>query len=399
MASGGEVLMELEHIREVVGAGEAAPAEGRDRDRLVADLAAERPRQRGRPPGAGEELARDAHRPAGARPWPPHPRRGIVGGMKLLDLSSSAARQALATGAPVFLPVNPVEYHGPHLPLHTDGLIAAGLIRDLHAALARRRNGWPLLVAADLEVGCEVVPGPGSRPVPYADVCAVVGRAAGALADLGARRVVLMTFHGSPLHNLALSRAVRLLEGRGVRAVAPFNLILRRMIAGDTELLAELGAGGAAAVVDVLEELHAGMFETSLVLHYAPDAVHPGYVDLPPCPSPTPVAPLAAAARAARALGRRELAAELDFAARGLGWFALRPFPAYTGRPAAASAAAGSALARRIVGEGAPVVLDVLEGRVPAPPPVMTWVAGLSLGGRVGSPRVPPEAVAVRTLG
>ena len=35
----------------------------------------------------------------------------------------------LATGAPVFLCVNPVEYHGPHLSLHNDRLISEGVAR------------------------------------------------------------------------------------------------------------------------------------------------------------------------------------------------------------------------------------------------------------------------------
>ena len=33
----------------------------------------------------------------------------------LLDLPHSRARSLLSRGAPVYLPVNPVEFHGPHL--------------------------------------------------------------------------------------------------------------------------------------------------------------------------------------------------------------------------------------------------------------------------------------------
>ncbi|HEY4219853.1 MAG TPA: hypothetical protein VGO62_00890, partial [Myxococcota bacterium] len=51
------------------------------------------------------------------------------------DLPHSEARRALSSGAPVFLLVNPVEFHGPHLPLHNDELIALGLARDLHERL------------------------------------------------------------------------------------------------------------------------------------------------------------------------------------------------------------------------------------------------------------------------
>ncbi|HEY3354357.1 MAG TPA: creatininase family protein [Polyangia bacterium] len=325
--------------------------------------------------------------------------------MQLLERSSTAARATLASGAPVFVPVNPIEYHGPHLPLRTDGLVAAGLIRDLHAALAARRQGWPLLVVPDLEAGCDPVPGPGSRPVSYPRLRELVEGTCAALASLGARRVVLMTFHGSPLHNLALEAGVQLLRRRGVRAVAPFHLVLRRLIDGAgqsvaAEALAEVTDPEERASIarDLGRDIHAGFLETSLALHYAPASVHPRYVDLPPCPAVTPAAPLAAAARAARALGRRELAGELDFAAHGLGWYALRPFPAYTGRPHRATARAGAALAARIVAEGMPMVLEVLDGRAAPPPPVMTWAASLSLGGRVGLPQVPLSDVASGVL-
>ena len=324
--------------------------------------------------------------------------------MKLLDLSNTAAREALATGTPVFLPVNPVEYHGPHLALRTDGLICAGLIRDLHAALTARHPGWPLVAVADLEAGVGPVPGPGSRAVPYEVVRGLVETACRALADLGARRVILMTFHGAPLHNLALDAGLRLLERRGVRAVAPFHLVLRRLIDGEGALFEDVFRGvkdpteRAGMIRDMGHDFHAGFLETSLALHYAPKSVHPRYAELPPCPAVTPAAHFSAAARAARLLGQRALAAELDFAAYAFGWHGLRPFPGYTGRPHRASREVGAFLARRIVAEGAPVVLDVLEGRADPIPPPMAWVGPLTLRGRFGPPLVPAAAIATAAL-
>ena len=64
--------------------------------------------------------------------------------IRLYDLPNDAARRLLATGVPVYLPVNPVEYHGPHLSLHTDRLISRGLTDrerahpDLQAAASGR---------------------------------------------------------------------------------------------------------------------------------------------------------------------------------------------------------------------------------------------------------------------
>ncbi len=129
------------------------------------------------------------------------------------------------------------------------------------------------------------------------------------------------------------------------------------------------------------------------MLHYAPDSVSNDYVRLPPCPPLVPNPALAAAARTLRSLGRRDLARELDFAAVGLGWFALRPFPGYTGRPHLARSKIGAHLAARFVEEWAEPMRRVLLEGAPWPRPIMRWTAWLSLGGRIGSTVIAHDAI------
>jgi creatinine amidohydrolase len=312
--------------------------------------------------------------------------------ISLFDQPHAEATRLVATGAPVFLTVNPVEYHGPHLSLHNDRLISRGLARDLHARLAASHPEWPFLVGSDLEVGVEPCPGRGTRQVHFQTVRTLVVEACRALHALGARRVVLMTFHGQPLHNLALQAGVDWLTARGVLALAPFNIALRRLL-----MLDELGAFAdvlepiadpddrAAVERELKNDFHAGFFETSVALHYAPQSVSSLHKALPPCPPIVPDARLRAAAVAARALRREVLARELEFAAFGVGWNMLRPFPGYTGRPHLASAACGTRFARYIVDAYQPIAEAVLEGREAPPPPIMPWMAALSAGGRVGA--------------
>src|SRR5260370_37827125 len=137
------------------------------------------------------------------------------------------ARALLAAGAPVFLPVNPVEYHGPHLSLHNDGLVSRGLARDIHAVLAQSEGDWPCLVTSDLEVGVDPCPGPGTRATPFRQVRSLVLEACRRLVELGAQRVVLVTFHGGPMQQIAPHARVRAMRAHGVRAPAPLNLLLR----------------------------------------------------------------------------------------------------------------------------------------------------------------------------
>ena len=134
----------------------------------------------------------------------------------LLALPQREAARLFADGAPLFLPVNPVEYHGPHLSLHNDAHVSGGLARDLHARLF---PDAPLLVARDLELGVEPCPGPGTRNSPFALVASAVREATRAAVELGARKIVFVTFHGAPMHAHALDDGIGEAERLGARAV------------------------------------------------------------------------------------------------------------------------------------------------------------------------------------
>ncbi len=314
-----------------------------------------------------------------------------------LSLPHDEARRLLATGAPVWLPVNPVEYHGPHLSLHNDHLLSVGLVRALHPRVAPDQ---PLVLCPDLELGVEPCPGPGSRAVPYGAVRRAVVAACDALADLGATNVALMTFHGAPLHAAALEAGVRRLTARGVRAAAPFNRLLREMLFIDVaeyeDVLALVpGADDRAAVRDGLPwDFHAGFFETSLALHYAPDSVSPRYRELPPCAPVRPTPALAGLGGLARRLGANTFARELGFAAVGTAWSGLRPFPGYTSSPHLASAEVGAGFAALLEARFAELLSAVFAGQAASPPPIMRWLRWVSLGGRLGNLHVPNDAVA-----
>ena len=305
--------------------------------------------------------------------------------VRLADLPHRDAARLLDSGVPAWVCVNPVEYHGPHLSLHNDRLVSEGLCRHLHARL------WPsepLLLCDDLEVGVEPVPGPGTRAVPFATVRTLVVDAARALHALGARRVVVMTFHGAPLHNLAIHAGVEWLAAHGVPAVAPFHRLMDQLVEPSEALLDRAVAAvpperRAIARAELPHDYHAGTFETSLALWLAPASVSPVYRELPDCPEIQPDGALLRASAIAAALGRRRVSAELRLAAWGVGWQKLRPFPGYTGRPSWATAEIGESFGRLLIDEYAKAATEVLAGRSPHPPAVMSWLAWATLGGRL----------------
>ena len=300
------------------------------------------------------------------------------------------ARALLATGAPVYLTVNPTEYHGPHLSLHNDRLVSRGLVRALHEHLAVDTD-WPLLFADDLEIGVAPCPGIGSHHARFQTVQALVTESCRAIAELGAQRVVIMTFHGAPLHNVALHAGIELLEARGIPAVAPFHAVLRELAGRDdvsqyADALAPIAdaADRAQVLAELPTDYHAGFFETSMAMHLAPASVSESHREVPPCPPVTPDPKVRAMAQIARRLGRDALAREIELAAFGLGWNALRPFPGYTGRPHLASAASGEVFTRYFLDQLVPLVRDVFEGRRETPKPIMRWLAPLTANGRLG---------------
>jgi creatinine amidohydrolase/Fe(II)-dependent formamide hydrolase-like protein len=309
--------------------------------------------------------------------------------MDPLSMPHGAAREALATGAPVFLCTDPVEYHGPHLSLHNDALIGRGLAGALHARLARHRPEWPLLVTANLEVGVEPVPGLGSRGTPLPRAKELIRAACRSLVELGARRVVLTTFHGSPFHAIALEAGAELLREAGVPSIQPLNAVLTAFGSADAREYEDVyatvddPADRARVMADLPFDLHGGFTETSLALYLAPESVSPRWRQVPPCPPVRPDPLFDRAARAAASAGKAALAAELATMAFFAGWLRLRPFPGYTSSPHLATAEAGRRLLDRVLDRLEPLVLDVLEGRAAPPPPIMGWVAAATLDGRL----------------
>lgn len=324
--------------------------------------------------------------------------------MKLFS-DESLASAALARGVPAFLLVNPIEYHGPHLSLRNDHLVSAGIARDLHAYLAARSGepaeDFPLLVTRDLDVGVEPTAGPGSVFVSYREVRRAVVEACEELRRLGAKKVVFVTFHGSPLHAFALEAGVEWLRERGIVAFSPMNLLL-------TELLEADGARYAAAyaqvsdealrarlLADVATDFHGGYFETSLALHYARSSVRAFYTRVPDCPpfaeGPTAKRLLAFLAR----VGFARAAKEIGLVVRGASWMALRPFPGYTGVPRLASEEAGAAFAELLLALYGPAAERVLSFGARSPAPPLGWVRFLTLYGHLG---VPTPASAMMTF-
>ena len=320
--------------------------------------------------------------------------RGLVPVIFLHEIPHHDARRLLESGAPVYLGFNPVEYHGPHLPLACDRLIGDGVLGMFSARMARRFPDWPVLVARSVDCGVEPTSGRGSRRQRYRDVRRIVRESCRALLELGAQRIVLHSFHGSGLHNLALEDGVQLVRAEGRQAIAPFHIVLREMMDLDAERYAPAFAHiedpeeRAAMIAGLSMDFHAGFFETSLAMHFAGDAVSSRHVELPPCPPFGRDGLLSFLSNLTDAIGHPSAAREMSFAADAMGWPKLRPFPGYTGRPHRARAASGVFFAEQIVERYEDAAVAVFERGEAPPAPVMEWLRPLSGWGSLEATKI-----------
>jgi creatinine amidohydrolase len=164
----------------------------------------------------------------------------------------------LSPDAVAVLPVGAIEQHGPHLPLSTDLVVADTLARDAVAAFGDELD-LVLLPSLAYTKSNEHAWSPGTMWLSATTMLAVLDDLARCLATTPVRRLVFLNGHGgnSALLQVA-SRDIRLAHGLRTFVMHPSVPPDQ----GGTSPAGELGMG-----------IHAGVEETSLLLHLRPDLV------------------------------------------------------------------------------------------------------------------------------
>jgi creatinine amidohydrolase len=156
------------------------------------------------------------------------------------------------------LPVGSAEQHGPHLPLNTDFVVADSLARDVVAGYGDELN---LLLLPSLAVSKsnEHAWSPGTLWLSAATLLTVLDEIARCVATTPVRKLVFLNGHGG--NSALLQVASRdILLAHGLRTFVMHPSVPPDQ--GGTSPAAELGLG-----------IHAGVEETSVMLHLRPDLV------------------------------------------------------------------------------------------------------------------------------
>jgi creatinine amidohydrolase len=164
----------------------------------------------------------------------------------------------LNPGAIAILPVGSAEQHGPHLPLNTDFVVADSLARDVVAA---RGDDLGLLLLPSMAVSKsnEHAWSPGTLWLSAATLLTVLDEIARCVATTPARKLVFLNGHGgnSALLQVA-SRDIRLAHGLQ-------TFVMHPSVPPDQ--------GGVSPTAEFGMGIHAGVEETSVMLHLRPDLV------------------------------------------------------------------------------------------------------------------------------
>jgi creatinine amidohydrolase len=152
------------------------------------------------------------------------------------------------------------EQHGHHMPLATDALLGDHLARQL----AERLDAF---VAPTVRVGCSShhLAFPGTLSLTDETFHAVVGDLVSSLVQAGFGRIVVVPAHGGNFGPLA--EAVEKLpdaQRRHVVAITDLSVFIQVAQLGEREFEVPMAEGG----------LHAGEWETSMLLAIHPELVH-----------------------------------------------------------------------------------------------------------------------------
>lgn len=197
------------------------------------------------------------------------------------DLTSTDFARLGEERVVVTVSCSPLEVHGPHLPVKADYFEAEGLTTRAIEILAEREPGMRFLRLPPLYVATDVVPRRGSIQFRTRTIVETLSDLGRSLARQGFRDIWVASFHGSPRHFLAIETAAERVNRRyGARMISLFSLLAARLTRGTSDVK-ELLSHIEGLSPEVLEgDSHAGVVETSILLHLFPGGVDPMYRDL-----------------------------------------------------------------------------------------------------------------------
>ncbi len=263
--------------------------------------------------------------------------------------------------AVVTVTCSPLEVHGPHLPVIADNFEAESITMRVIELLGERHPEIRFLRLPPIYVAADVLPHAGSLMFRASTIVRVLSDLGRTLARQGFMNIWVSNFHGGVRHFVAIEQACHLTNKRyGARMVSLFSVLAKRLTEGTSDLSHVLGHIPGLATADLDGDIHAGVIETSLLLHLLGQHVDPSFKD---CPPQTVDSKLAAAGKAPRTgkPGRTSRLQLLRGFAAATKYFETET---YAGNPSIASAAIGEQILHVVARHAADTLSELWTGKL-----------------------------------
>lgn len=180
----------------------------------------------------------------------------------------------------VWIPISPIEEHGPHLPLGTDWFGARDMAQMAATMLVEAdKRLHAILVPAIPLGGCRITADfPGTISVRGSTLKQVVTDVCRSLASHGFRYIVIANHHLDPVHMKAILQAIDDVNQRhpDIRIIE----VLSRVVYAGIET--EAKQQGRQMGLDMDREVHADVRETAYIRYRYPHLFKPQSAPLPP---------------------------------------------------------------------------------------------------------------------
>jgi len=174
----------------------------------------------------------------------------------------------------VFLPISPLEEHGPHLPVGTDLLTAKDTCSDAIKELVKKKKDYNFVLFPPIPLGyCDFnTDFPGSFSVKGKVIRDIVYGIGSSLALHGFKYLVICTYHMALIHLKGIYQAKNKLESKyNIKVIEPWSPYFHSKQIEKNE--PKLG-------FDTSKEIHGGFRETSLMKYQYPYLVDSDYKKL-----------------------------------------------------------------------------------------------------------------------
>lgn len=174
-----------------------------------------------------------------------------------------------------FLPISPLEEHGPHLPVGTDLITAQDTAIEAMKEIQKKHSSFYCILLPAIPLGYAGfnTEFPGTLSVSSRVVDNVVYNTGRMLAAHGFQFLMICTYHMALGHLKGIYKAMKKLRRKHDMVVCePWGPVFYSDVISDVEPKVDF---------DTSKEVHAGFRETSLLLYSHPSFVRKEYVELP----------------------------------------------------------------------------------------------------------------------